>query len=173
MSRLTSMSPEAIKAIFSPDSDSDLLTLLTVYDPDDGTTPIVRLTDGFTTRITESTEEVIYGVRSRNNDFIFLPMEITLPSESDSQAPRCSITMNDVTKYLIPIVRTIVGPPKIKLELVLSKTPDVVEASFSGFYITNFNYNADTVVAELSMIQYDREPFPMHSFTPAYFPGIF
>lgn len=167
------MSPEALKAVFSPDADSDLLTLLTLYDPADGTTVIARLADGFTTRINETPDEILYGVISRTNEYIFLPMQITLPSEEDAQAPRCSITMHDVTKYIVPIVRTISGPPKIKLELVLSKTPNVVEASFSGFYITNFNYNANTVTAELSMIQYDREPFPMHSFTPAYFPGIF
>jgi hypothetical protein len=100
-------------------------------------------------------------------------MEISLPTEEEAQAPRCSIVMKDVTKYIIPIVRTIVGPPKVKMELVLSKTPDTVEASFTGFYISSFSYNADSVTADLSMIDYEREPFPMHSFTPAYFPGMF
>ena len=173
MSRLTTMSPEAIKAIFSPEADSDLLFLLTVYDPADGTTVVTRLADGFTKRISETDNEVVYGVTSRSQDFIFLPMEISLPTEEEAQAPRCSIVLRDVTKYVIPIVRTIVGPPKVKMELVLSKTPDIVEATFNGFYISSFSYNADSVTADLSMIDYEREPFPMHSFTPAYFPGMF
>ena len=167
------MSPDAIKAIFSPEADSDLLFLLTVYDPADGTTVVPRLCDGFTQRISETADEVVYGVVSRSQDFMFLPMEISLPTEEEAQAPRCSIVLRDVTKYVIPIVRTIVGPPKVKMELVLSKTPNTVEASFTGFYISNFSYNADSVTAELSMIDYEREPFPMHSFTPAYFPGMF
>ena len=167
------MSPDAIKAIFSPESDSDLLFLLTIYDPADGTTVVTRLCDGFTQRISETADEVVYGVVSRSQDFMFLPMEISLPTEEEAQAPRCSIVLRDVTKYVIPIVRTIVGPPKVKMELVLSKTPNTVEASFTGFYISNFSYNADSVTAELSMIDYEREPFPMHSFTPAYFPGMF
>jgi hypothetical protein len=167
------MSPEAIKAIFSPEADSDLLFLLTVYDPADGTTVVTRLADGFTKRISETDNEVVYGVTSRSQDFIFLPMEISLPTEEEAQAPRCSIVLRDVTKYVIPIVRTIVGPPKVKMELVLSKTPDIVEATFNGFYISSFSYNADSVTADLSMIDYEREPFPMHSFTPAYFPGMF
>ena len=173
MSRLTTMSPEAIRAIFSPEADSDLLFLLTVYDPADGTTVVTRLADGFTKRISETDNEVVYGVTSRGQDFIFLPMEISLPTEEEAQAPRCSIILRDVTKYVIPIVRTIVGPPKVKMELVLSKTPDIVEATFNGFYISSFSYNADSVTADLSMIDYEREPFPMHSFTPAYFPGMF
>jgi len=173
MSRLTSMSPDAIKAIFSPEADSDLIFLLTVYDPITPTTVVGRVCDGFTKRISETADEVVYGVTSNGDDFVFLPMEISLPTEEEAQAPRCSIIMRDVTKYVIPLVRTIVGPPKVKMELVLSKTPDVVEASFTGFYISNFSYNADSVTADLSMIDYEREPFPMHAFTPAYFPGMF
>lgn len=173
MSRLTTMSPEAIRAVFSPEADSDLLFLLTVYSPDNPETVVARICDGFTKRISETANEVIYGVTSRSQDFIFLPMEISLPTEEEAQAPRCAIVMRDVTKYIIPIVRTIVGPPKVKMELVLSKTPDTVEATFTGFYISSFSYNADSVTADLSMVDYEREPFPMHSFTPAYFPGMF
>jgi hypothetical protein len=167
------MSPEAIRAVFSPEADSDLLFLLTVYSPDNPEVVVSRICDGFTKRISETANEVVYGVTSRGQDFTFLPMEISLPTEEEAQAPRCSIVMKDVTKYIIPIVRTIVGPPKVKMELVLSKTPDTVEASFTGFYISSFSYNADSVTADLSMIDYEREPFPMHSFTPAYFPGMF
>jgi hypothetical protein len=167
------MSAEAIKAVFSPDSDSDLILLLTIYDPADNTTVVTRIADGFTGRLSETADEVTYGVTSRGQQFTFLPVQITLPSEEEAQAPRCSMTIFDVTKYIIPIIRTITGPPKVKIELVLSKTPDVVEASFSGFYITNFTYNANQVTADLTMVDYEREPFPMHSFTPAYFPGIF
>lgn len=167
------MSPNALKAVFSPDSDDDLLILLTIYDPANESQVIARLSDGFTKRISETDTEVLYGVTSNGNDYTFLPMQITLPSEDEAQAPKCSITMHDVTRHITPIIRTITAPPRIKLELVLSKTPDIVEVSFSDFYINSFTYNADTVSAELAMIDYEREPFPMHSFTPRYFPGMF
>lgn len=173
MSRLTKMSPDAIRAIFSPDADSDLIFLLTVYDPANPTQVIARLADGFTQRISETDNEVIYGVVSNGNPYIFLPIEVTLPTEEEAQAPKCSITIHDVTRYIMPMIRDIAGPPKIKMELVLSKTPDIVEVSFDGFYINSFTYNADTVSASLSMIDLEREPFPMHSFTPRYFPGLF
>lgn len=173
MSRLSSMSPAALKAVFSPDSDDDLIILLTIYNPSNESEVIARISDGFTQRISESETDVLYGVISNSETYTFLPMEITLPSEDEAQAPRCSIVMYDVTRYLTPIIRTITAPPRIKMELVLSKTPDVVEVSFSDFYISNFTYNADSVSAELSMIDYEREPFPKDSFTPQYFPGMF
>jgi hypothetical protein len=173
MSRLTSMSPNALKAVFSPDADDDLITLLTIYDPLNENSVVARLADGYTKRISETDAEVIYGVTSNGQDFTFLPMQISLPSEDEAQAPRCSIVLYDVTRYLTPIIRTITAPPKIKLDLVLSKSPNVIEVSFSEFYISNFTYNAESVTAELAMTDYEREPFPQHSFTPRYFPGMF
>lgn len=172
MSRLSSMSAEAIKAVFSQESDADLIVLLTFYDPDTNQ-PSVRLSDNYTSRISETSEDVVYGVTSRGNNFTFLPLQITLPQEDEAQAPRMSIVINDVTRYVIPIVRSLSKPPKVLMELVLSKTPNVVEASFSGFYVSSFTYNADQVTCELSMVDYEREPFPMHSFSPKYFPGLF
>jgi hypothetical protein len=173
MSRLTSMSPAAIKAVFSPDSDDDLITLLTIYNPLNESEVIARLADGFTQRISETDDEVLYGVVSNGFEYTFIPMQISLPSEDEAQAPRCSIVLNDVTRYITPIIRTITAPPRIKLELVLTKSPNVVEVSFSDFYINNFSYNAQSVTADLAMIDYEREPFPVHSFTPRYFPGMF
>jgi hypothetical protein len=221
MSRLTSMSPEAIRAIFSPDADSDLFMLVTIYDPQISTTAgnflvgraysiltvgstnfinvgatdnnigtefiatgsgsgtgtasdtPMRLCDGYTERISETADEVIYGVTSRGNKFTFLPIQVTLPQEDEAQAPKCTITLNDVTRSVTPLIRSLTSSPKVLLELVLSKTPDRVEVSFSGLYITNFTYNADSVVATLAMTDYEREPFPMHTFSPKYFPGIF
>lgn len=167
------MSPSALKAVFSPDADDDLIILLTIYDPLDDSIVKARLADGYTKRISQTDTEVIYGVTSNSNDYMFLPMEISLPSEDEAQAPRCSIVMHDVTRELTPIIRDITAPPRVKLELVLSKSPDVVEITFSDFYISNFTYNSDSVSAELAMIDYEREPFPMHSFTPQYFPGMF
>jgi hypothetical protein len=173
LSRLTSLSPNALKAVFSPDSDDDLIILLTVYNPANESEVLVRLSDGFTKRISETDDEVIYGVTSNSFDYTFIPMQISLPSEDEAQAPRCSIVMHDVTRYLTPIIRTMSAPPRIKLELVLTKSPDVVEVSFSDFYINNFSYSKDSVTADLAMTDYEREPFPMHSFTPRYFPGMF
>lgn len=173
MSRLTSMSPAAVKAIFSPDSDADLITLLTIYDPINESEVIARLADGSTKRISETDNVVIYGVTSNGNDYTFLPMKISLPSEDEAQAPRCSIVLNDVTRYITPIIRKLTAPPRIKLELILTKSPDTVEVSFEYFYINNFTYNAESVTADLAMIDYEREPFPMHAFTPRYFPGMF
>lgn len=193
MSRLASLSPAAIKAMFSTESDASLITLITIYDPKDtdGTDVAARICDNYLDRLTTNTvfsltdfpsnaqtivtndDDLVYGVISRSNNFIFLPVEISLPSEEANSAPKCSLVIHDVTRYLTPIIRDIQSPPRVLIELVLTSTPNVVEASFSGFYITNITYNADSVTCELAMTDYAVEPFPCFTFTPQYFPGIF
>lgn len=185
MSRLSTMSQAAIAALFKPDSSETLITLLTIYDPSNDTNVLARLADNYTQRlvtnnagdissqpVTDDTD-VVYGVVSNNLNYMFLPMQITLPSEEQNTAPRASIVMNDVTRYVVPIIRQISGPPRVKLTLVLSSSPNIVEASFDRFYLSNITYTADQVTAELSMIDFAVEPFPAYSFTPAHFPGLF
>lgn len=174
MSRLASMSPEAIRSLFSPDSDSTLISLLTITYSN--TESSVRLADNFTGRLTSLTtdDEVIYGVTSRSQEYIFLPFELSLPQEQEDQVPSCTLTIYDVTHYLTEIIREqfeIV--PRIKLELVLSKTPNTVEVSFDGLYVTNITYNQDSVTMNIEMVDYSKEPFPQHRFVPQYFPGLF
>lgn len=188
------LSPAALKAMFSTESDATLITLITIYDPTDtnGTAVAARICDNYLQRLTTSTllgltaypsnvvsvdtaptDDVVYGVVSNSNNFIFVPVELSLPTEEDNSAPKCSLVIHDVTRYLTPIIRDITSPPKVLIELVLTSSPDTPEASFSGFYISNITYNADTVTCELTMTDFAVEPFPCYTFTPQYFPGIF
>ena len=188
------LSPAALKAMFSTESDAALITLITIYDPTDpdGTAVAARICDNYLDRLTTTTtlgleaypshvvsvttnptDDIVYGVVSNSNNFIFVPVELSLPTEEDNSAPRCSLVIHDVTRYLTPIIRDITSPPKVLIQLVLTSSPSQVEASFSGFYISNITYNADTVTCELTMTDFAVEPFPCYTFTPQYFPGIF
>lgn len=141
----------------------------------DKSSVLIRLADNYTQRLSdqETDTDILYGIRSRGIDYHFLPMEVTLPSEEENSAPRCSIVLTDVTKQLVPIIRQISGPPRVKIELVLNTSPDIVEASFDKFYMSSISYDSNQVTAELAMIDFAVEPFPAYSFTPKYFPGLF
>ena len=177
MSRLSTLSATAIKAMFSSETEQAVVMLLTIYGLD-GTTVVIRLADNFNKRISETDADIVYGVRSRLNDYVFLPMEISLPSETEDGNSNCSIRFNFVTPEAIQIIREqLTGPVKVLLELVLtdgtSADLDTVEATFSGFYITSASYNAESITLTLGMINYNTEPFPAYNFTPRNFPGLF
>ena len=171
MSRLGTLSPAALKAMFSPESSDTLITLLTISGS--GITSPIYLADGYTKRISETADEVIYGVTSNSVDYTFLPIEITLPSEEQDATPRCSLTIHDVTRYLTPIIRSINQAPSVNIKLVLNSSPNVIEAEFDGLLMSGISYNASTVTAELTVESMDSEPFPAHTCTPSYFPGLF
>lgn len=158
--------------MYTPDADSSLIVLVTMYG-EDGVSIAARLANNYTQRISETDQDVIYGVVSRGDAFTFLPLQIVLPSEEEATAPRAQLVLHDVTHYLTPIIRELKSSPKIKLELVLSKTPDIVEVSFDDFYISSISYNVNQVTADLSMISLEREPFPAYCFTPQFNPGLF
>ena len=179
MSR-TTLSAAAIRAMFSPESDDVLVTLITIKaDASIGLYENIRFADNFTGRLASQTTdaEVIYGVTSTISgsslEYPFIPMELSLPTDENTSAARCSITIHDVTKILLPSLRQIIGAPEVELHLVLASTPNVLEASYVGFRLSNITYNANTITAELNMPSLEVEPFPAHSFTPAYFPGLF
>lgn len=171
MSRLASLSPAALKAMFSPEGNDTLAVLLTITGA--GITTPIRLTDNYTQRISETDDDVIYGIVSRGNNYTFIPFQITLPTEETDAAPRCQITINDVTRYLIPTIREASTALNVTIELVLTSTPDTLEISFTGFLMSGISYNANTVTADLNVESLSVEPFPAHTFTPSYFPGLF
>ena len=175
MSRLTSLSANAIRAMYGSETDQTLITLLTIYDPLDNTVAF-RLADSYTGRLTSLTtdQEIIYGVTSRSNEYSFLPMNITLPTEQDTGLGQCNIVLNYPLPEAIALIRSrLFKPTKVLVELVLSGSPNTVEVSFTDFSITSVNYNAQQITLNLEMVSLVREPFPCYNFTPGYFPGLF
>lgn len=173
-SRLSSLSANAVKSLFDIESDDTLITLITIKtNPDIGVYQDIRLTDTAVSRISETADEVVYGVTSNSLIYQYLPLQLTLPNDDAANAPRCQLVLHDVTRYIVPVIRGLTGPPEITLQLVLLKSPDAIEVSYSGFKLTNISYNASTVSGDLSIPSLEVEPFPMHSFVPAYFPGLF
>jgi hypothetical protein len=171
MSRLGSLSPAALRAMFSQDADDTLAVLVTISGT--GLPAPLRITDNYTQRLITTDDEVIYGMISRSNNYIFIPFDINLPTEETESAPRCQITINDVTRYIIPSIREASVTLDVLIELVLTSTPDVVEVAFDGFLMSGISYNANSVTADLIVDSLSAEPFPQHTFTPSYFAGLF
>lgn len=171
-----SFSAAAIRQFFAQDADDPLILLVTITAPNDVPgSDTLRLANAYTTRLTSlETDEslTVYGVTSRGNDYIYLPIEIGLPSEDDG-APRATITIHDVTREAMPLIRGVTGNPTVTIEAVLASAPNTVEMSITGLEMRMIRYDRNTIEAELSAENLALEAFPAHTFTPAYFPGMF
>jgi len=175
MSRLNSLSQSAVRAMFASETPEALILLITITNPADPANPI-RLADGYTNRIASLTTDtdVVYGVTSNSKDYLFMPMQISLPGEQEAGAAQCSLVLDFVTPEVINLIRThLTSPVSVQIDLVLASSPNTIETTFSGFKITNVTYNADQITFDLNMVSLSREPFPCYTFTPANFPGLF
>lgn len=165
------LSSNALATLFATESTDPIITLITLSGT--GIATPIRLCNQFIGRLSETASEVVYGLTSGGNDYYYLPFTITLPTEDFSSSPRCQLQMEDVTRYLIPTIRTISVPPNVQIDVILASAPNTVEITFGSFIMSNISYNANSITADLVIESLEIEPFPAHSFTPSYFPGLF
>lgn len=165
------LSNSFLRGAFASETGICPIILLTITHP--GLSAPIRVSSDPTQRISETASDVIYGTRSRENDFIFFPFSLTLPTEEDDGPQNMRITLDNVTREYISILRTISGPPSVLTEIVLSESPDLVEASWPEFLLTEVKYDALTIEGTLALETLTREPFPALSFTPNAFPALF
>ena len=163
------ISPDIIKAMYSPESSEDLITLVEFRHYSTGEV-LLRLADNYTQRLSADEEKVIYGVKHQGEDYIFLPMSIPIP---DSEL-RTTLSIQDPTRTLIPYVRTLTSPPpEIVLKIVPMSSPDTVEIEIDSIYLNSVNGSGIELTIEMSAIDLHREGMPQHTIAPSYFPGLF
>jgi hypothetical protein len=162
------VSTNLIEAVNASETDEAFIILVTI-DHADLSEPIRITTDPYEDVDGNDT----MGVISRGNNFIALPFELILPNEDEDQSPMAKIKIDNISREIVEAVRTITSPADFSIEIVLASDPDTVEASWTGFQLRNVRYDAFVVEGELTIEQFDKEPFPEGKFTPSAFPGLF
>ena len=150
-----------------------LICLITI-DHDDLTDPI-RISTDPTARIEAYTTdaEVVYGTVSRGETFLFLPVRLKLPDDTDAGPGEMTLEIDNVHRQYTETIRAIFSPPTVTVELVMDNTLDTVEAQWPEFLLTNIHYDASVISGTLKLETLEREPFPSGTFTPSGFPALF
>lgn len=169
MSRITNV--DFLRAAYAEDTGSVIILLMTVSHAD-WDTDILISTDP-TRRVLETSADIFYGTISRNKRFMFVPLMVSLPNETEEGPLRMQITLDNVSRDLISILRNISSPPSVNVELVMSDDVDTVLASWPEFLLVNVQYNAETISGDLVIETLVHEPFPAGTFTPSEFPSLF
>lgn len=156
-------------ALFAQESGEVPIFLLTITHPalDE---PILLSTDA-TTRLT--TDPLTYGTVSRSNTFLYAGIDVTLPDEQDKTPPASKLTIENVTRGLIPLARSVSSPPTVMIEAVLASAPDTVEMTWPVMDMSNLTADMSTLQFDLTMDSLTTEPYPSGTFNPADFPGLF
>ena len=155
----THVSTSFIRSAFRQETQEVWLILLTLSHPD--------LTDDI--RVVHNPETI----SSRGQDFIGFAFDLTLPSDTEDQAPVAELRIDNVSREIAQAVRSISSAPTVTIEIIRAADPDVVEISLTGFTLRNARWDALAVSGSLALDDISIEPYPAGSFTPASFPGLF
>lgn len=159
------------QAAYAAETGRTIIALITI-DHDDLTEPI-RISTDPTERIHEYENEIVYGTVSRGETYIFLPMRLQIPSDTDEGPGNMVMEFDNIHRTYTEIIRSIFTPPTVNVELVLDDDPDTVEVSWPEYLWTNISYDALVIRGTLALETLEREPFPAGSFSPSHFPGLF
>lgn len=165
------LTTEFLRGAFAQETGEVLVFLLTITHPD--LADPIQVSSDPTGRLIETDEDVIYGTRSRGQDYYFFPFTLTLPEDGDDGPQAMTLSLDNVHRQITATLRTITGPATIAAEIVLASAPDTVQAVWPDYLLTHATIDATTVTGTLQLETLVEEPFPAGSFSPAYFPGLF
>lgn len=169
MSRV--LSSLAIKSMFAEETEDYPILLLTISGG--GLSDSINVSSDPTQRLLETDADIFYGTLSNGVEYYFLPFQLKLPDESDESSQQMSITIDNVSRELVPAIRSASSSLSVSVVMVMSCSVDVVEATFPDFIITSVDYDEMTITGNMTLDLFDNEPFPGGSFTPSTFFALF
>lgn len=131
------------------------------------TDPTQELT-GLTTDL-----EKVYGTISNGDNYIFLPVRIKLPDDTEDGPGLMQLEIDNVHRAYTESIRTIFTPVTCQVDIVMDNALDTIDASWPEFLLTNIKYDAAIITGTLTLETLMTEPFPAGTFIPSQFPGLF
>jgi hypothetical protein len=156
---MRAFSPRAMRSIFSLESNDAFILLLTLDDPNSATMYRVALNN--------------VDIVSRGNTYTACYFEITLPADNEDAPQGCQLIMDNVDLGLITVLRSIVAPIRVTLEIVVAATPDVVEMTLTDLIMRNVTWDVSTVQGTLISDDPLNQKVPGDIYEPRTFAGIF
>jgi hypothetical protein len=155
------------EAVYAPETDEVFIVLLTFTSDEVDSNKELLLPDP----LYFSLDAV--NTISRSNTYLAMPFTLEPPEESQDTPPAAKLTIDNIDRQIVGLLRQVNKPLTVKFEVVLASNPDVVEAVWEGFQLKNVTYDAFTIQGDLTLESFLQEPYPSGTFCPAYFPGIF
>ena len=170
---MTTTSLNFREAVNAPETGRVPIALITLSHED--LVDDIRISTDPTAELTELTTDLekVYGTTSSGKDYIFLPVRIKLPDDTDEGPGEMQLEFDNVHRAYTETIRSVYTPVTCKVDIVMDNALDTIDASWPEFQLTNISYNATTITGTLKLETLETEPWPSGSFVPSYFPGLF
>lgn len=113
------------------------------------------------------------GVRSQGENFYYMPFQVKLPNLEQDVIPVAKLEMDNISREITRAIAEINSPPTVRMQIVLSTDPNIVEYDLQGFKLNNTNYDVLVIEGDLTVEYFMNEPYPSVRFTPGRFPGLY
>lgn len=168
------LSPRTTAALMQQETgDSDIVLMTVTHESWNG--QAMRFSTHPTTllRLDETTGLPIYGTVSRGNEYIYVPVQVSLPNSADERPPEAHIIISNISRELSPYIKLVdKTPPKITLEVVNTGTPNIVEMSFADLDFDTTTWDASTMDIKIVNYTANSEPVPYLRFSLGYFQNM-
>jgi len=152
------ISAQNARYVFDPSTDAAFFFLLTVWTPGD---PEIHLVNN------------LEPVTSRGITFEPYPFSLTLPNDDTTKTPTVTLTIDNVDRRLIELIRGLPTAPNVKVELVTNKFPDLVEREIDYLKVRTVDYDAFRITFTLEIQNVMARQFPAGSYDPVQFSDLF
>lgn len=113
------------------------------------------------------------NTESNGETFLACNFDVTLAEDSDERGASIEMSIGNVDRRIVDEIRTTVGPPSVRVMLVLDSDPDNIEVDQDGFELQHVSYDALVIKGRVGVESFEGEPYPGDSFTPGNFPALF
>ncbi len=106
------------------------------------------------------------GVATLSNGVTYdpFPFDLILPDDSEGRAPRAQLRVDNTTQEIIAVLRGLVTPPALTVQIVRSATPNVVEREWVGLEWRSSTYDIGAITGTLTVDDLALEEFPYETF---------
>lgn len=162
------ISTNALRAMYAQETGEIFVILITITHPD------LKDESGNPAPLRACTELLPARAPfvSNGDEFVYFPFQIELPLDAADELSQTRLRIDNIDGSIIDAIRALRQPPSVLLQIVLSSTPDIVEAEFD-MQLLDIDYDAIEIVGTLGWENILTEPYPGESVTPKFFPGLF
>lgn len=118
-------------------------------------------------RVNSTGEEI-----ERNGDtYVAFPYELILPPDAEGFSP-ARLRIDNTDRQIVQAVRSINSAATVGMAVIRASEPDVTEAEYNDFKLTNVTFDVGVVEGEVSVENFTGEPFTAGTMNPGDFPGL-
>lgn len=113
-------------------------------------------------------------VHRADGDYLPYAFQIKLPDQLEDSIPSVQVIVDNTDLAVNDAIRTLVGAPDVRFEVVLASSPDTIEAGPFDFKLQQATADADTISGALGLdADVFSQQFPGQNYSPVNSKGLY